>query len=160
MADNAYKAYDLTLSTGEGSPPVLLATIGSTGSAWSITGTCDIGFINNYGTIYAGTFSGASFINKYGTIYAGTFSGDGFVNNTTTYGGTFSGDGFVNNTTTNGGTFSGAGFINNGSINAGTFSGDAASYYKTGNSITATTPNGIGVQITLPQLDILGTGLA
>ena len=66
-----------------------------------VSGSCDIPFITNNGTIYGGTFSGDSFTNNYnGVIDGGTFSGDNFSNNGGTIdGGTFSGGNFSNNIT-------------------------------------------------------------
>jgi hypothetical protein len=134
MADNAYKAYNLTLATGDTSQPMFdwayaglsIGWDGVTGSAWAITGTCDIGGFTNNGNIFGGTFSGDGF-NSYGYIYGGTFSGDGFNNYGYIYGGTFSGDSFAhnNNGYIYGGTFSGDGFNNYGYIYGGTFSGDS-----------------------------------
>ena len=173
--DATYLGYDLARGTDSLG---LMDGITLNGGV-SGTGTCDISgltnaggtinggtftganFANNYGYIDGGTFTGANFANNgYGFIYGGTFSGAGFTNSGFIYSGTFTGSGFTNSGNIYGGTFTGANFATTyGGFRGGTFTGAAASYTQTGNTILAQTPYGVNVQLTLPQLDILGGGL-
>ena len=128
MADDASKAYDLSLATGV--DPFACAIfvdgdIGVAGNAWTVTGTCDIpsGDVYSSFNIYSGNFSG------------GTPEGYGWTINGGIYGGTFSGSGWLNWSYSPGicgGTFSSSGFINQGIISGGTFSGSGFSNYYTG----------------------------
>ncbi len=110
-------------------PPTIDVEIGSSDSSWAITGTCDIGAINAYNTIYDGTYTGDHFWNN-GTIDGGTFTGGDFSGDGTINGGTFTGDTSSDGNNINGGTFTSSSRLVFGNINGGTW--DVTTLYAYG----------------------------
>ena len=136
VADDAYKAYDLSLATGETGEPVINVDIGS---GFIITGTCDILGVVCNNTVNGGNWTGDNF-ELWGFATEGTFSGDGFSNYGTISGGIFSGNGASNGGSIYGGDFNGNGFylsgtLYDGVINSHYLSVDSNTYHYGGSII-------------------------